>query len=346
MMSSLDPSPSPPPLTPQDNTNNSYKSPRKIITKKSSKRFQIIPKTTSSGSRSSDSGSSSFDDPLKGAGGGSGGINFLPDLAEASFPMKSIIYELKEVSIRIISLLKIEETLSLYEKQRLQKLISNFQSSIQSNLFYCFQNHRQHQSSGGSSSSSGGGMGSKDQEDHTGGKECDQGQQKYSTKESLILIHYVLGLILFLQLPSAQIINPDIDRIIQKILKRGFLQQEDQQIFLLRKVLELFPEELFLKTFQFLSQPLVADLKSSSQQTRQQLLRTQSSLPSQDLPPTARSSIQSSDLQSQHTGSSSSNLLSLLTSSLKSSKSYTMLTSLFRQSSRIHSTSDDPPSID
>jgi hypothetical protein len=318
-------------LNPQNIVTNTTNPPRKLVSKKS-KRFQIIPKTTSSGSSS---GSSSFEDPLKGAVGeeGTGGNSFLPNLAEASFPMKSIIYELKEVSIRIMSLSKIEETLSLYEKQRLQKLISNFQSSIQSNLFYCYQNHRQHHNSSGT--------GDLDDRAAAGGNKDQGQQQKYSTKESLILIHYVLGLMIFLQLPYSQIINPEVDQLVQKFIKRGLLQQEDQQIYLFRKVLEQYPPETFPKTFQFLSQfPLSADGNSSSSQTQQILLRTQSTLPfPQDLPPTARSSIKSSDLQS--TGSSSSNLLALLTSSVKSSKSYTMLTSLLRQSSRIHDTASD-----
>jgi hypothetical protein len=261
----------------------------------------------------------------------------LPNIETLPFIMKASIYELKELAIRIISLLKIETNLNFYEKQKLSQLILNFKDSFclkyesyvndQKTMSRSSSSHENNTSNGTNSNPG------------SSGSSC-------SSTHCLLFFHYFLGLLQSLQslagLSSIDLLTnagseKKIDDLNSKILKRILRTQEtgdsvslaaspssssssSSSTIALQIVLKQFPEELFPKT-KFL-------LSEAGQQ--EFLLHLQKNRPHRSTQSSNSTNEESSPLSSP---APSRNISSRL------SRSFSRLSSLFgRSSSKIHTT--------
>jgi hypothetical protein len=219
--------PQPPPDLQQEEHESNQIKPQK-----SRKKFQIITPTSSSVSATSASASPSEISS-----------QYLPNIDPLPYTIKASIYELKELAIRIISLLKIQINLNFYERQKLSQLMTSFQETLCLKLEGYLKD-----------------------------------KATISCQHCLLFLHYILGLILSFQdlVSSSDLLigsEKKIDQLCRKIIKRCLIAQDPvsltsspssvsassssaaslDSILALQNVLKLFPEDFFPKTNSLLS---------------------------------------------------------------------------------------------
>lgn len=253
----------------------------------------------------SSSSSSSFEESSSSPISHTTGIS-LPNIDLLSYHIKSLIYEMKELSIRIISLIKIELNLNLYEKQKLKQLILNFKDSFILKLQHCLNN---------------------------------ENNLPCSSMESMSFIHYIMVLIISLKLPFHELFSSETDNLIKKILKKSIKNSEFDLINTLKDILQLYPSDMFPLTLDLLS-------RVDANNPEQLIQLTRSSISSNELLTSNISNKSNLTINDTIKSTKSGNLLNILPSITSSKSFTRLTSLFRRQSSRIHDSSNDCTNTD